>query len=293
MFRPGRSPHSVPRPLRAPLYFTALLVLALSACSESPGPIGGSGGATGSGGAGGSGGAVGSGGATASGGAVGSGGAASTGGGSSGGAASGGAASGGAASGGAASGGSTGSGGGGAGSGGGGATEFALTVEGVDALDNSDCDHETKEPCPLYPEDNTSFGTNVSPAMEWTAGPEGTLSYAMTLIDRSNTVGGTLFAHWAIWDIPAATLELPAELPAGGTLTTPVMAKQASGIGQMEEYFGSGACGNVYELRLYALGTATLDPADPANPATVVDALEALTPLGQTFVRMQSRDYCP
>lgn len=277
------------RRLRAPLAVGVVSLAVLGACSEGglvpsdAGPVatGGaaSGGTTGSGG-------------TASGGGTATGGAATTGGASSGGAASGGASSGGASTGGASSGGaaSGGASSGGAGTGGG-ATEFGLTVTGVDALDNDDCDDGAEETCPLYPEDNTNLGqpvVNVSPAMSWTAGPEGTLSYAMTLIDLSNGD----FAHWALWDIAPETLALPAELPPGGTLTTPVALKQASGIGGSEEYFGSGQCGNVYEFRLYALDTATLTVQNAAEPSSVITALSALTPLGETFVRMQSRDYC-
>lgn len=275
------------RRLRAPLALGFVSLAVLGACSEGglvpsdAGPVGtggaASGGATASGG-------------TASGGGTATGGAATTGGASSGGAASGGASSGGAASTGGASSGGAASGGassGGAGTGGG-ATEFALTVTGVDALDNDDCDDGAEATCPLYPEDNTSFGENVSPAMSWTAGPEGTLSYAITLYDIS---GGN--AHWALYDLPAATLELPAELPSGATLTTPVAAKQAGFSAGMPSYFGSGACENVYEFRLYALSTATFEVSGANDAAGVIDALEATTPLGETFVRMQSRDYCP
>lgn len=279
-------PSSSLRRLRAPFLWGVAGIALLGACSEGA-LVPGDGGPVGSGGAA-------SGGATASGGAPASGGAGATGGAATGGTATGGGGpSGGApATGGTASGGvgATSSGGaasGGAGTGGG-AAEFALAVTGVDAVDNAECDDGAEAACPLYPEDTTSFGENVSPAMSWTAGPAVTLSYALTLIDLSNND----FTHWALWDIPPETLSLPAELPAGGTLTTPVALKQASGIGGTEVYFGSGACGNVYEFRLYALDTATLTVANASDPASVVTALGALTPLGETFVRMQSRDYC-
>lgn len=290
MFRP-KNTHSLAlrsRTLRSVAGIgTAHCVIAaasLWACSSSTTPPVATGGAPGSGGASGTGGAA-SGGA-ASGGAS-SGGAVSTGG-TSGGSSSGGGSSGGASSGGASSGGGSSGGSSSGGSGGGASSEFELAVTGVDASDNVDCDDGAEATCPLYPEDNTSFGANVSPAMSWPAGPEGTLSYAITLYDLS---GGN--AHWALYDIPAGTLALPAELPSGASLTTPIMAKQAGFNAGSPSYFGSGACENVYEFILYALDTATFDVGGASTAAGVITALEAATPLDTSFVRMQSREYCP
>src|SRR2546430_4658730 len=51
-----------------------------------------------------------------------------------------------------------------------------------------------------FPDANTCAGVNVSPQMSWTAGPTGTMSYAITLtaLDFMNA------AHWVTWDIPAS-----------------------------------------------------------------------------------------
>jgi phosphatidylethanolamine-binding protein (PEBP) family uncharacterized protein len=220
-------------------------------------------------------------GGTSSGGTVGTGGSAS-GGSASGGASSGGTSSGGAPSGGAGSGGSDGS--------GGGSAEFTLTVANVAGSDNDDCDAGAAATCPLFPEENVATfigGDNISPVMDWLAGPEGTLSYAVTLYDLSQPN-----AHWALWDIPADTLALPAGLMSGATLTTPIMAKQAGFNAGMPSYLGSGACENVYEFRLYALSTATFDVGGANTAAGVITALETATPLAESFVRLQSREYC-
>lgn len=200
----------------------------------------------------------------------------------SGGAASGGAASGGEGSGGDASGGAEGS--------GGAASEtFALSSSSWDAsvVDNDDCSADSRGDCPLYPQKNVSNGIggeNLSPDMSWPAGPEGTMSYAIVLHDlvfmREN--GG--FTHWGVFDIPAATTMLAEGLPSGD------LSDGAKQVGiQGPAYFGSGACGNVYEFRLYALGVESI--GSPASPADLRTALMGSSDvLAETFVRLQSRD---
>lgn len=175
------------------------------------------------------------------------------------------------------------------GSGGDASVTFALQSPSWEAVDNEDCTAQTQSACPLYPQENTNFGENVSPEMSWVGVPEGTKSFAILLQDLSN---GN--AHWVIWDIPASVTMLPAELPSMATLTDPAGAKQAAFGGGSAGYFGSGACGNVYEHRLYALGVENLNPAMSNNAGAVRTALEASTDvLGESFVRLQSRDYCP
>lgn len=240
----------------------------------------------------GSGGELGTGGASA-GGALGTGGAVGSGGAETGGASAGGAPSGGSMSGGAASGGE-GSGGdasGGADGSGGAASEtFALSSSSWDAsvMDNDDCSAESRDGCPLYPQENVSTnigGDNISPDMSWPAGPEGTMSYAIVLHDLVFQNG---FTHWGIFDIPAETTMLPEGLPSGA-LSEPAGAKQVGFQGS--GYTGSGACGNVYEFRLYALGVESI--GDPASPGDLRTALmESNDVLAETFVRLQSRDYC-
>ena len=207
-----------------------------------------------------SGGATGGGGSGGAGGATGGGGSGGAGGGSSG------------------SGGSAGSGGAGGG--------FKLSSPSWQAVDNADCTADAHATCPLYPKDNTSFGANVSPEMSWTAGPAGTKSYAIVLKDLSNSA-----IHWAIWDIPASTTKLPAMLPKMSPLTDPAGAKQVSFSGP--GYYGSGACNHVYEHRIYALNVENLNP--PQNSAGSVNTAlgnMASAVLAQSFVRLESREYC-
>lgn len=70
-----------------------------------------------------------------------------------------------------------------------------------------------------------TFGPNISPAIGWSAGPDGTKSYAIIMHDRSvptvfddaNQEGKTIpadlermdFMHWILVDIPPTTTSLP------------------------------------------------------------------------------------
>ncbi len=109
------------------------------------------------------------------------------------------------------------------------------------------------------PATNTCAGANMSPPLAWTAGPAGTMSYAVLLTDLANSV-----IHWVIWDIPAATHALPAALALDPSLPSPAGAKQAHHV----PFFGtadngyrgpcpSGALHN-YQFEVHALGVATL-----------------------------------
>ncbi len=164
---------------------------------------------------------------------------------------------------------------------------FALSSPSWDVLDNDDCTPDTADLCPVYPEVHTGLemGMDTSPEMSWTTGPEGTLSYAITLIDLT-----TEGAHWVMWDIPADVMMLPEGLP-DGMLTDPAGAQQAANYGRAG-HFGSGRCGNVYEYRVYALGIATLNPADSGVEGVRSELESSGDVLGSSFARLQSREYC-
>jgi len=107
--------------------------------------------------------------------------------------------------------------------------------------------------------ENTCAGVNTSPPLNWTAGPSGTMSYAVSLTDL--TFNGV--THWVIWDIPAATMNLAAALPDATMLTTPAGAKQV----HKAEFFGVGGgyrgpcpagANHVYQFQVNAIPTLTL-----------------------------------
>jgi phosphatidylethanolamine-binding protein (PEBP) family uncharacterized protein len=67
------------------------------------------------------------------------------------------------------------------------------------------------------PVEYTCDGANVSPALRWTAPPQGTKSFAL-IMDDPDAPGGT-FTHWTAWNISpkARGLKQGARAPREGT----------------------------------------------------------------------------
>jgi phosphatidylethanolamine-binding protein (PEBP) family uncharacterized protein len=127
---------------------------------------------------------------------------------------------------------------------------------------SEECTPEAKDACSDIPVENRATmigGTNVMPTISWTAGPEGTKSYAIVYQDLSNT-----FAHYAMWNVPAGVTSV-------GPDNIPAAAGQAALVGM--SWFGSGACDHVYQLGVYALSVESLDPMG-TKQNTVRDQLD-------------------
>jgi para-nitrobenzyl esterase len=60
------------------------------------------------------------------------------------------------------------------------------------------------------PQDNTQYGTNKFPGLEWTAGPAGTKNYVIIMQDTDAVRNGMPILHWSIVDIPATMTKLDA-----------------------------------------------------------------------------------
>jgi phosphatidylethanolamine-binding protein (PEBP) family uncharacterized protein len=99
--------------------------------------------------------------------------------------------------------------------------------------------------------------TGPSPAFMWSSPPTGTMSFALTMTDMSNS-----YAHWTIFDIPAATTMLAEGVMAGAMPSAPAGAKQIDNENAFVPgpgYFGPcGQTNNPYVFTLYALDAATL-----------------------------------
>jgi phosphatidylethanolamine-binding protein (PEBP) family uncharacterized protein len=118
------------------------------------------------------------------------------------------------------------------------------------------------------------FNGSVMPELKWTAPPTGTKSYAITFLDVTILGKNPTDAkgmHWAIWNIPAATMHLVQGL----TDATSVGAKQSGVFLGPCPNFGGGTTNNdTYEFTLYALATDTLTIPGMASVQSVVTALK-------------------
>jgi hypothetical protein len=61
-------------------------------------------------------------------------------------------------------------------------------------------------------------GHDVSPALSWSAAPEGTSSFVLLMHDVDAATGNGLddVLHWMVWNLPATLTSLPEGIPQGG-----------------------------------------------------------------------------
>jgi Raf kinase inhibitor-like YbhB/YbcL family protein len=122
-------------------------------------------------------------------------------------------------------------------------------------------------------------GGNISPPLQWSGAPAGTLSYVVTLFDKDehNTPSG--WWHWVVYDIPAGVSGLP---EGAGALHSAVLPRQAvqgrTDLG-VDAYHGpcpdQGDAPHRYVFTIYALNIANLSvPADPSGAMVVATLRE-------------------
>jgi Raf kinase inhibitor-like YbhB/YbcL family protein len=114
-------------------------------------------------------------------------------------------------------------------------------------------------------------GENVSPDLAWTAGPEGTKSYAVTVYDPDAPTGSGWW-HWIVYNIPADATGLAAGAgSAGGALPEGAV----HGRSDFGTFAFGGACppeghgDHRYVFTVFALGTEKIDLPGDASAALI------------------------
>jgi Raf kinase inhibitor-like YbhB/YbcL family protein len=134
---------------------------------------------------------------------------------------------------------------------------------------------------------STSRCQSPSPPVSWTAGPSGTKSYALTLVDVTEGFAkGTV--HWQIYDIPADKLELPMGLPSGAAPADLAPIKQGPNYMRTRVYQGPCGGNNTYELTLYAIDVDTLPMLTASSTSAQVAAAIEAHDLAKSVVRVTS-----
>jgi len=137
----------------------------------------------------------------------------------------------------------------------------------------------------MFPDASTCASkTESSPDFMWTAGPSGTMSYALILLDTQNSLN-----HWIVWDIPSTVTSLPGMLDTAAMLSMPAGAKQKPYTGT--GYFGPCPQGmdHLYKFTVYALPVSTLAGVTTSSATTDISkAIMSANPLASASVSSHS-----
>jgi len=112
------------------------------------------------------------------------------------------------------------------------------------------------------PEQHTADGDDISPAFSWKNAPLGTRSFVLIMDDPDAVpVGGAVWDHWILFDIPASTTALDEDAGAEGDGNLPAGAKHGTNSWKSAYYQGPDpppGADHRYFFKLYALNTAEL-----------------------------------
>lgn len=126
----------------------------------------------------------------------------------------------------------------------------------------------------------TQAGPEISPAIQWSAAPQGTISFVLTFHDADTVVNNSTdgLLHWMLWNIPGTATGIAQARPDGFELEDGTRQISASG----SRYRGPGApaAGPIhhYVMELYALDTMLdikVNPQGPQDPNPNVQTIRA------------------
>jgi Raf kinase inhibitor-like YbhB/YbcL family protein len=120
-------------------------------------------------------------------------------------------------------------------------------------------------------------GHDVSPALSWSAAPEGTTSFVLLMHDVDAATGSGLddVLHWMVWNLPATATSLPEGVPEGGQRADGSRQISVSGPYYRGPAAPSSGPPHHYVFELFALDTLVDVPAVGAAPAATRAAVAA------------------
>jgi Raf kinase inhibitor-like YbhB/YbcL family protein len=127
------------------------------------------------------------------------------------------------------------------------------------------------------PAKHTQAGGEISPSLEWSGVPDGTVSFVLLVHDLHSGVqsGPDTLLHWLVWNIPGTARSLPEGLPHGDELEDG--SRQISATGPYYRGPGAPAAGPAhhYVFELFALDARLDVPAVGQSPAATRAAVMA------------------
>lgn len=109
-------------------------------------------------------------------------------------------------------------------------------------------------------------GGNQAPRLNWSGAPAGTKSFVVTMFDPDAPTGSG-FWHWLVWDIPAGTTSLNANLPLPNGVVSGT--NDAGLTGYLGPCPPAGDRVHRYQLTVYALNESSLGLPPEVRAAVV------------------------
>jgi len=130
----------------------------------------------------------------------------------------------------------------------------------------------------MIPPRYTQAGAEISPAIQWSAPPAGTMSFVLIFYDADTVVNNSTdgILQWMLWNIPATATGVAQGRPDGFQLEDGTRQISASG----SRYRGPGApaAGPIhhYVMELYALDKMLDIKVDPQGPQDANPNVQAI-----------------
>lgn len=124
----------------------------------------------------------------------------------------------------------------------------------------------------------TQAGPELSPAIQWSAAPAGTVSFVLVFHDADTLVNNSTddLLHWMLWNIPGTATAIAQGRPDGFELADGTRQISVSG----SRYRGPGASAtgpmHHYAMELYALDTMLDVKVDPQGPQEANPNVQAI-----------------